>query len=235
MQVRRVFSCSILCLSLVSVVAAQKAADPTGHWTGTIHAPEMVVPFEADFQRDAKGELVGTIDLPAEKIHGLPMQRIVVDGAAIAFHVRSDQPLTGTLSADGATITGDMTAAGGTAPFTMTRTGDPRMETAAPQPPIAAALEGTWSATIESGMGGMRIELSLANVDNAATARLVNLDQGSLTIPASRIVQNGTALTLEFKSIGATYSGTVNADATAVAGTFTQTRGSVPVTFSRKK
>ncbi len=81
----------------------------------------------------------------------------------------------------------------------------------------------------------MRIELSLANVDNGATARLVNLDQGSLTIPASRIVQNGTALTLEFKSIGAAFSGTVNADATAVAGTFTQARGSVPITFSRKK
>jgi hypothetical protein len=212
---------------------AQAPIDVSGHWEGVIQAPETMVNFEVDFARNDKGEMIGTINLPAENIKGLPLTRVKVDGSSVMFQVRSDQPLTGAVSADGQSITGDMTASGGTAPFTLTRTGAPRIEAPVKNAPITKPFEGTWNGTIQSRMGPMRLLLHLANQDNASTARIVNLDQGSLEIPATTIVQDGATLTLEFKSVGASYKGTLSADGTEVSGTYSQAKSSVPLVFRR--
>jgi hypothetical protein len=234
MLVRRVFVFNLLCLWSLATLTAQKPVDPTGHWTGTIQTPDLIVDFAVDLARNARGELIGTLDLPAEKIQGLPLTRIALDGTSIVFHARSDQPLTGVLSPDGTTITGDMKAGGAAVPFTMRRIGEARLEAPVPQPPVAVAFEGAWGGILELPHISMRLMLHVANVDGGATARLVNLDQGALEIPASRITQSHYALTLEFKSVSATYAATINADATILTGVFTQGPGSVSVTFSRR-
>jgi hypothetical protein len=228
-----------LVMFLVSAVVsalsplAQASIDVSGHWEGVIQAPEMMVNFEVDFARNGKGELIGTINLPAENIHGLPLTRVKVDGSSVMFQARSDQPLTGAVSADGKSIAGDMTASGGTAPFTMTRTGEPRIEAAVKQAPITTPFEGTWQGTIQSRMGAMRLQLHLANQDGASTARVVNLDQGSLEIPATTIAQDGATLTLDFKNIGASYAATLSADGAELNGSFSQAKRSVPLVFRR--
>jgi hypothetical protein len=215
-------------------VLAQSPVDPSGHWEGVIQAPEMSIPFEVDFMRNAKGEIIGTINLPAERIAGLPIANVKVDGATVSFHVRADQPLTGTISADGTSITGNMAASGGTAPFTMTRTGAARIEPHVSNKPVGKALEGTWRGTLQSRMGSMKLVLEIANTADGATARLINLDQGSLTIPASTITQEGTTLTLVFKIIDGTFAGTLNAAGTELSGTISQRQGSMPLTFTRE-
>ena len=222
-------------LSVCSATAAlgQSPADPSGHWEGTIQAPEMSVPFEVDFTRNAKGEITGTINLPAERIQGLPIAKVTIDGATVMFHVRADQPLTGTISSDGRSITGDMTASGGTAPFTMTRTGEARIEPPTMNKPVGQPLVGTWRGTIGTQMGSMQLVLEVANTGDGATARLINLDQGSLTIPASTITQEGASLTLVFKSIDGTFTGALNAAGTELTGTISQRQGKMPLTFTR--
>jgi uncharacterized protein len=84
-------------------------------------------------------------------------------------------------------------------------------------------------------MGSIRLVLSIANDEDGATARVVNLDQGSLEIPASTITVSESKVTLEFASIGAAFSGVLAADGTAIAGTFSQSQGSAPLTFTRAK
>jgi hypothetical protein len=218
---------------LAAAVPAAQAPDVSGHWQGVIQAPEMMVNFAIDLARDTKGRLMGTIDLPAENIHGLPLAAVAVDGRTISFHVRADQPLTGTVSADGASIAGDMSAGGGAAPFTLTRAGEARIEAPTPQPAIATGFEGTWIGALTTRMGAMHLELTLANRDGAATARLVNVDQGRLEIPASRISQAETTLTLEFKSVGVSYEARLEADGRELSGTLRQGAGSLPMTFTR--
>ena len=219
-------------LSLTSLWG-QVGPDVTGHWEGLIHAPEMAVAFEVDFARDRKGVLVGTINLPAERIRRLPLTKVAVSGSSITFQARSDQPLTGVVAADGKTITGDMSAMGGTAPFTLTRTGEAQIDTPKRQAPVGKALEGNWNGSLAARMGAMRLVLSIANDEDGATARVVNLDQGSLEIPASTITMSGSTVTLEFASIGASYAGTLSPNGSELAGTFSEARGSVPLTFSR--
>jgi len=229
----RLLTSALSALLSITSLWGQVGPDVTGHWEGIIHAPEMAVNFEVDFARDRKGVLVGTVNLPAERIRHLPLTKVAVSGSSITFQARSDQPLTGVVAADGKTITGDMSAMGGTAPFTLTRAGEAQVDAPARNAPVGKALEGNWAGSLASRAGAMRLVLSIANDDDGATARIVNLDQGSLEIPASAITMRDSTVTLEFASIGASYAATLSPDGSVLAGTFSEARGSVPLTFNR--
>jgi hypothetical protein len=213
-------------------VLAQPAVDPSGHWEGALQAPTMEVPFAVDFAKDEHGRIAGTVSLPAERIKGLPLLTVDIDGRSITFSARADQPLSGTLSPDGRTIAGDYSAAGTTVPFVLTRVGDATVTPPAASPTASAALEGTWNAVIAANGVEARVVLTVANrSDGTATAYIVNLDQGGLRLPLVA-AQNGAAVTLTSTVVPSSFAGTINA-AGEIAGTFTQGTLSVPVTFRR--
>ena len=157
---RRTLLLMALCLLSSSAVRAQQAADPTGHWEGTIQAPGMAIGFEIDFAKNDKGVLAGTVNLPGERIKGLPLTKVAIEGRSIAFHARSDQPMRGELSADGKTIAGDYLAQGNTLPFTMIRTGESKMAAPPKSAPISKQLEGTWQGVLETHGGALEVEVS---------------------------------------------------------------------------
>lgn len=222
-----------VCMTSAVPARAQRAADPTGHWEGTVQAPGMTIPFEIDFAKDEKGVLAGTVNLPAERIKGLPLTKIVVDGATIAFQARSDQPMRGELSADGKIISGDYFAEGNTLPFTMTRTGEPKLQAPPKSAPISTRLEGTWEGALETHGVELHLLLKLANhPDGTSTGRMVNLDQGGLELPVA-ITENGATVTLAIAPVAGSYSATMSADGTELAGTFSQGPASAALTFKR--
>jgi hypothetical protein len=230
---RRTLLLIALCLLSSSAVRAQQAADPTGHWEGTIQAPGMAIGFEIDFARNEKGVMTGTVNLPGERIKGLPLTKVAIEGRTISFHARSDQPMRGDLSADGKTIAGDYFAEGNTLPFTMVRTGDSKMQAPPKSPPITAQLEGTWEGTLETHGVELHLVLKLANRgDGTSAGRIVNLDQGELELPVA-ITQKGATVTLDVVPIVSSYAGTLNADGTELAGTFSQGANSAALTFRR--
>jgi len=232
---RRTLLVAALCVLSSGLARAQQAADPSGHWEGTIQAPGMTIPFEIDFAKNDKGALVGTVDLPGERIKGLPLTKVALDGRTLAFHARSDQPMRGDLSADGRTISGDYFAEGNTLPFTMIRTGDSRMQPAPKSAAISRELEGTWDGTLETHGVEIHMRLILTNQgDGASLGRMVNLDQGALELPVA-ITQKGAAVTLHVMPIASSYTGTLNADGTEIAGTFSQGEKSAPLNFRRAR
>src|SRR5436190_18121093 len=117
-----------LCLLTASSLLAQRPAEPTGHWTGTLQAPSMEVPFEIDLVKSDDCQFGGTVNLPVERIKGLPLLNVTCEGSSVSFYARADQPMRGTLSPDGQTISGDYFAGGNTVPFSMTRSGDARID-----------------------------------------------------------------------------------------------------------
>jgi hypothetical protein len=54
-----------------------------------------------------------------------------------------------------------------------------------------------------------------------------------LEIPIAAITQKASSLTLDLKAVGASFSGALNADATELAGTYTQGPLALPLTFRR--
>src|SRR5215831_10758638 len=109
--------------SMVFAIAVAAVINPAGHWEGTLDTPQASIAFQVDIVRQ-DGQLAGAISIPQQRTNGLPLTKIVVDGAAITFSARSDQLLAATIAEDGKTMTGTFTMDAYSFPFTLTRTGD---------------------------------------------------------------------------------------------------------------
>lgn len=94
------------------------AANVEGLWQGTLiyKQAELEVDVFVELAKDAKGKWVGTMDVPNQAIQFHPVDNVRVNGSELYFEfnrfakkagVMVETPFTGTVSADGNTITGD--------------------------------------------------------------------------------------------------------------------------------
>lgn len=230
------FAVSLLITS--SPLRAQTPADPTGHWEGAIHAPKMEVGIEIDLARNSQGELVGTFSNTDQNTKGLPLANIARDGASITFQIKGsgagERVFTGTLSPDAAAMSGEYNQSGYTVTFDITRKGEARLEPARANPAVSKSLEGSWQGTLHVNDVERNLILTLTNrPDGTAVGNFVNVEE-SLEIPIAVITQQADTVTLEVTAVGGSYSGRVDADGTALVGTFRQGPASLPLTFHRK-
>lgn len=220
---------------LVSSAAYSQSADPSGHWAGSVNMPTTQTGIEVDFARSASGQFSGTMSVPSQKLTRLPLSKVDVNGASIAFEARTDQRFLATLSADGNTMSGAYAIEDYLFAFTMTRMGNARIDAPPTSAPIGKALEGTWNGTFAANGTRMRVVLTLANHANGtSTGSVINLDEGSLTIPIATIAQKGRGVTLRFEVLQGSYAATLNADDTELTGTWTESGMTVPMTFTRE-
>jgi hypothetical protein len=221
---------------LLSTISAQPATGPSGHWEGSIQSSIGELNFEIDLAKNSAGEFTGALNQPSEHIAALPLTSIAVDGKSVRFQVKGtpgERAFKGTISDDGKSISGYYSQGGYTIPFSVTRTGDARFEAAVRNPPISKELEGVWNGTLAANGKELRGILTLSNQpDGTASGSFVTVDDG-LEIPIATIAQNASSLTLDLKAVGASYSGTLNPDATEMAGTYTQGSHVLPLTFRR--
>jgi hypothetical protein len=152
----------------------------------------------------------------------------------LAVKLPGSPQFTGTLSADGRSLTGDFTQGGGSTPLLLKRTGDAKIEPPARSTRITSALEGSWEGTLDVKGTLLRLVLKLSNqADGVATGVLVSVDQGGAEIPISTIVQSGTQLKLRLPAIAGAYEGALaNGELT---GTWTQGPVTLPLVFKRSK
>lgn len=228
----RMLVIAALLLSPARSVLAQTAVDPSGHWEGKVEAPNMDMRFEIDLAKNTNGELAGTLSVPAQELKGLRLLTVAAEGKSINFHARRDQTFSGDLSDDGKSMSGTFAVEGAALPFSLTRTGDARIEPPLKSPAIGKELEGTWNGTLEAG-GMVRVVLTMANQsDGTATGHIVNLKEGGLEIPVG-ITQTGSGVAL-VPGIGTgAFSGVLNAAGTELAGTWKEGGAEVPLTFRR--
>jgi hypothetical protein len=213
---------------------AQTAVDPSGHWEGTVQAPNMDVKIDIDLAKNSKGELAGTFGQPAQGVKGLPLSTVAVTGRAVRFVVKAGPDVStfeGVLSEDGKSMSGDVTLAGHAVPFTLTRTGEARIAPPPKSPPIAKELEGTWNGTLDASGRQQRLVLKMKNQpDGTATGTIVSLDGSGVEIPIA-MTQKGSSLTIDVPSVGVSYVGVLNAAGTELVGTWTQGPAVLPLTF----
>ena len=214
---------------------AQHSSDPSGHWQGVLQTPSMEVPFDLDLAKDASGQFSGTLSVPAQKIKGLPLTKVAVDGTAVNFQARSDQPFTGALSDDRQSITGEVLISGTSLPFTLTRTGAAQIQAPRRSAALSKQLEGTWTATlIVEGMPHQLVMTLVNHPDGSASGRIVNEGEGGIELPIT-IVQQGSAVTIETLPVASTVTATLNETGTELDGTIAQGSVTAHVTFRRPK
>jgi hypothetical protein len=225
----------IATLLLLSVPAlAQVAADPSGHWEGTVPLPETALRIEIDLAKNSKGELAGTFGQPEQGVKGLPLSTVAVEGPSVRFVVKGGpEPSTfeGVLSANGQSMSGTVSQAGYTLPFSLTRTGDARIAPPPKSARIGDELEGTWNGTLILGERQMRLIVLMANhPDGTATGTVVSPDGSGVEIPIA-ITQKAANVTIDVTPVGAAFVGVLNDARTEVIGTWTQGSAVLPLTL----
>jgi hypothetical protein len=225
-------------LLLPVVTGAQAPVDPSGHWEGSVQSPEASVAIEVDFARIDRA-LVGTVSVPPQNLKGFPLVIDAIEGRSLSFRFRGapgSRHFRGALSDDGQSIAGEFMQSGHSMPFSLTRTGEARIEDPIKSAPIPRELEGPWSATLESRYQNgiqQKIILMLSNQpDGTSTGTVINPGDG-LEIPIASITRTESRVTLDLKVLSGSYSGTVNADGTEMVGTFIQGTAVLPLTFRR--
>jgi hypothetical protein len=212
---------------------AQVLVDPSGHWEGSVLIPGMDAIFELDLAKNSQGQVIGTLNVPAEHIKGLPLRTVVIDGRSVRFDARRDQPFEGTLSADSKSMSGNYTLSGYVLPFTLSRTGDADIAEAVRSAPIGKELEGEWNGRLDANGRSMHFLLTMTNQpDGTATARVISLDEGGLEVPLV-VTQAGSSVVLVNSVIPSSFAGTLNSRGTELAGTFKQGLAVLPMTFLR--
>ena len=218
--------------------AAQSLADPSGHFEGSIQAPDMEVAIGIDLFKNSHGQMAATFAQPSDGITALPFATVDVNSQTVRLVLRSGSgggTFQGTLSADGKTLSGDfVTAEGGyVVPFNLTRTGDARIPSAPKSAAIGKELEGTWNGTLEVTGKQMRLSVNLTNQsDGTSAGTVISQDGSNVEVPVA-IVQKAAEVTLDVPSVNASIVVTLNPAGTELTGHYVQGGLSLPLTLHR--
>ena len=210
-----------------------------GDWLGTLNAGGNSMRIAWHVTAGADGSLTSTVDNLDESILGIKVKNLQWKGSDITFSVDDTLEVngqqvnirgsfTGKLSADQAEVTGTWTQTApqedGPDPIDLKRQAAPNATAAtAAQPAAPAKVAGDWEGALDTGAGQLRLVLHLTpGAGGAWAATLDSVDQGAMGIPVSSVTLKGGKLNLAVDAVHGEYEGTVNADASAIEGTWTQ-------------
>jgi pimeloyl-ACP methyl ester carboxylesterase len=96
-------------------------------------------------------------------------------------------------------------------------------------------LEGSWLGSLEVGPGvKLRLAFHIAkSAQGDLTGTFDSLDQGAKGLPLAGIKLNGLSVAIELKAPAATYTGTLNSDATELTGNWNQGPASLPLNLKK--
>jgi hypothetical protein len=235
---RRLSTPVIIAVALiVGAVGARAQSSPraSGHWEGAIQIPGQELKVEVDLA-PAGEQWEGSINIPAQSLKGFPLSSISVQADAVTFVMRGvpgEPTFKGTVSKDGKQLSGDFSQGGGTVPFSLTRSGDAKVERPAKSTPVTKELEGSWHGTLDVAGKTLRLVVKLANKpEGAAAGTMVSVDQGGVEIPIASIVQTGSRLTLALPTIAGSYDGELKGG--VLTGKWTQGPNTWPLEFKKQ-
>ena len=224
-------------MSAAGMLSAQTTPDPTGHWEGAILPPSGdQLRVEFDLGRNADGKLRGTFNQPDQKVKGLPLSAVAIQGGLVTIDLRTSGGgiFQADLAADNQSMSGAFASQFGPVPFKLARKGDAHFDAPPKNPAIGKELEGTWTGILDVE-GGFRFVLKMANqADGSSSASITSVDEGGLEVPATAR-QEGTKLTLTLPMIGSTFTGDVNTAGSELVGIYTTPKGlALPLTLKKK-
>lgn len=235
LMLRTVFAltCLGMSASIEDAVAFQAQSGPSGHWVGTIAAGPGI-DVELDLAPKAPGVWHGTISIPSQGTKGVPLSALTVKESAVSFAIKGapgDPRFSGTLSADGKTISGTFSQGGGSMPLSLTWKGEPKFEVPAKSPPVTKDLEGSWEGPLDVKGTILRLVLKFANDAEGAKGTLISVDQGGIEIPVSTIAQEGSRVKVTVNMISGAFDGELKDG--ELSGTWRQGPLALPLVLKR--
>jgi hypothetical protein len=236
---KTVFRYLSACCSLVfaaTIVIAQ--TDPSGHWEGTVDAPNGPVRLALDLAKNEKGVWVASLAVPEQKIGGLRVSGVSVEGGKVRLEAPDlpNSPAFELALADGK-LTGAVLVQSFSVPLEMQRTGDAKVDIAPPAPAVSKELEGDWEGAISLPNGQSRpVVIHFKNLpDQTVEATIESPSQGVQGVPLKGVVQKGAVVEFAVLAAGGSYKGTLNKEGTEIAGEWTQRSGAAALPLNLKK
>jgi hypothetical protein len=223
---------AVLLLSPAQLLYAQ-TVDPAGHYEGVISSPAGEMALQIDLTKTTKGDIAGTLTIPAQKLAGFPLTNVVLKGQDVSFDIATSGGGFYRGELRGNKISGEFSTQMGALPLDFDRTGDARTYDLPKSARVGHEFEGVWNGVLDVE-GGMHITLKLSNqADGTSSGTLISVDENDLSVPVV-IAQDGAKLTLTCPMIGSSYVGTVNTAGSEVSGIYTSSRGLVlPLVLKR--
>jgi pimeloyl-ACP methyl ester carboxylesterase len=214
-----------------------------GDWQGALNAggAQFRIAWHVIAAKD--GSLTSTLDNIDQGIFGIKVKSLTLDGSRLTLTIDDEIEVNGqSMNVKGVfdgTIDKDATDLKGTwtqtepeqAPAELNLKHEPAQ--AAAKPAVASDIDGTWLGTLDAGATKLRLVLKIANSSDGLTASLQSPDQSPQWLPASLVTRSGDSLTVEFKPIGAVYTGKIGVDLGSIDGTFTQSGVPLPLVVKR--
>jgi hypothetical protein len=223
---------------LLLPAAVLAAANPSGLWEGSIKTPNGDLGIKLNLHQDG-GKWAAEIDIPAQNVSALPLTDLKVEGASVTFGLPGpgDPRYDGKLAEDGKTISGNFSQGGGSFPLELKWKSEPRAVVKAPaNSGDVQVLEGVWEGALDANGTTLRLRFNFVkNGDGSITGTLDSLDQGANGIPITTIARTGDSINLDVSAITGSYEGTLNKEASAITGNWSQGGGTLPLKIERKK
>jgi len=223
----------LFCASLAAAFA-QSAPAPAGHWEGTVQLPDRELQIALDLAKDAKGGWIGSF---AQNERNIDLADIKVEDKSVRFRMAvggTNAPSFDCTVESPTTMKCNLNTPGGSVTADMKRTGEAKVELPKSSAAVSAELVGSWEGSLDTPNGALRVVVHFANQpDKTVKATLDSPDQNATDLPLTDVVQKDAAIEFQLKLVGGAYKGTLNKEATQIAGEWSQ--GGVPLPLTLKK
>ena len=221
-------------LSLTLSAPIAFAEDPVGVWVGDLKIPGADLHLAVHLRRDGTGALTGSFDSLDQGVRGLPLGEVTTTVDSLTFTVPN---IGGTFSGTWQTGTkhwsGTWRQGQTNLPLEFARGEVPPAPTVVG--PTVVGLDGDWAGVLDINGSQLRLALHVKTTPTeGTTATLDSIDQNALGIPVSAISREGPHVRLELKVLSATFDGTLEPGNQTIAGTWTQSSLSLPLTLQRR-
>ena len=207
-----------------------------GHYwrlAGTLNTGAGELRLVLHLTKASDGGLAAILDSVDQGANGIPVKSATLKGSKLSLDIEAVHgTYEGTVAADGNSISGTWSQ-GKALPLDFKRPTVPiKAEHKAAKP---SDIDGTWSGTLDTGMGKLRVVFHISNTEDGLIATLDSPDQGAKGIPTTSVTRNGNSLKIESKAINGLFNGKIAADLSSIDGTWSQNGGEFALVLKRSK
>jgi hypothetical protein len=221
-------------LLFASIALAQ--ATPEGHWEGILKVESNEIGISLDLAQKAKSEWIASMGMPSENMTGLVVMDVKVKGNSVTFLAVELQMAKFELTlAPNGQMKGTIASPQGTIPIDFKRTGKAKVELIPASPAVAKEFEGDWEGSLQTPGRAIRMIFHFKNQpDNTVAATIDTPDTGGLGLPLNDVKQTGKQIEFGIKIAHGEFKGTLNQDATEIAGQLSHEQSTMPLTLKKK-
>ena len=231
----RMLAFSVILATILSP-AFRAQAQVVGDWKGTLSAGGAELRLALHIKADKDGALTATLDSIDQGAYGIPVSAISLKDSKLNMTVDAVHgTYEGIVNKEATEIDGTWSQGQSLVLNFKRATAAELAPPPAPKPAPPTDIDGSWTGILDAGTMKLRVIFKIVNTQDGLTATMQSPDQSPTWIPATAVKRAGSSLTIEIKSIGASFEGKIADDKTSIDGTFTQMGQAFPIAFQRLK